>query len=478
MSTNYFTQEVAQNNAAVFTNATPNDVLFYSQSNANIFLGSSNSPTSYVQISAKGAVTASNYSIPTKGTIIDSQGNLSNVTTASIANIVNCSNVTASNITASNTTTSNIGVGCTPQYPLDVVGNINCTGNISAGNLGMFRNRIINGDMRIDQRGLGAYQLVPYTFNCTCDRWVSYPGTSNISMQTASLTSADTPYNYGLSKCILLTATTSVPNGLTYSISQNVESILMNDFLWDTGKGYYATLSFWFNASKSGNYNFCIQTSGGNSSYNGIFVYTTGQWQWITCTIPPPPSGYTQYGNTTPGNNAFALNIGYWVTTTGSTGWISSGITNNSASFNWAATVNAYIKITGVQFEKGTIATPFEYRPYPIELQLCQRYLMTYGYPMESGLVVNVGLGYAQSATLGNFPVRLPVSMCSVPTMTSTTNGWASGIGAVTLALNAQGCSQNVVQIQATGTFTTGQGLLLNRNNNSTAYIRLTAEPA
>jgi hypothetical protein len=52
---------------------------------------------------------------------------------------------------------SRLGVGTnTPLAALDVSGgNINCSGNINANNMGMFRNKVMNGDMRMDQRTSG-----------------------------------------------------------------------------------------------------------------------------------------------------------------------------------------------------------------------------------------------------------------------------------------------------------------------------------
>ena len=84
MSTNCFVQEVAQSSGAVFANVATNDVLFYSKSNASIFMGTSNA-TSYVQISPTSGVTASNFTA---------------------CNIYS-SNVTASNITVVKGTFSN-----------------------------------------------------------------------------------------------------------------------------------------------------------------------------------------------------------------------------------------------------------------------------------------------------------------------------------------------------------------------------------
>jgi hypothetical protein len=57
--------------------------------------------------------------------------------------------------------------------------------------------------------------------------------------------------------------------------------------------------------------------------------------------------------------------------------WGAGDKTRVAGSVNLIATNGATMYLTGVQFEKGTIATPFEYRPFHLELSLCQRYYET-----------------------------------------------------------------------------------------------------
>jgi hypothetical protein len=80
-----------------------------------------------------------------------------------------------------------------------------------------------------------------------------------------------------------------------------------------------------------------------------------------------------------------------------------------------ASTVGAYFRITGVQLEKGSTATSFDYRPYGTELQLCQRY--TYTLPTPGGIQYFLGTGAFTGAAGGFFGISLPVQMRATPSL-------------------------------------------------------------
>ncbi len=69
--------------------------------------------------------------------------------------------------------------------------------------------------------------------------------------------------------------------------------------------------------------------------------------------------------------------MGGWSTTLGTANtWTTANTVGVTSGYNIYATLNNYIEFTGLQLEKGTIPTPFEFRPYCFELQLCQRYYL------------------------------------------------------------------------------------------------------
>jgi hypothetical protein len=86
----------------------------------------------------------------------------------------------------------------------------------------------------------------------------------------------------------------------------------------------------------------------------------------------------------------------------------------------------ATIQITGVQLEKGSVATPYEIRPYATELALCQRYFQISGASMGGGIAY---LNYAISS-----PVKFPVVMRATPQFTLSSNALrnsATGVNSI-----------------------------------------------
>ena len=298
---------------------------------------------------------------------------------------------------------SNVGPG--QSNNIDTTGNtgnIICSGNISAGNLGMFRNRVINGDMRINQRG--AMSSNALGFSCLVDRFtiavnagVSTANT-NINTSNVPLTSNDTPYSAGFlySQRMTVTANASSANlGGGYILQyQGIEGNNISDFCWGTGSGVPVTLSFWMRTGLSNGSQVPIALAStyisttSNASYiTNVTTIGNNVWQKAIINVPAPPAGnmgiwnagtsnagiyiyLNSYGNrndlslaftSTNGWNVNQVNFGLAFNTITSTPWFTAG-------------AGSYVEFTGVQLEKGTIATPFEYRPLQIETQLCQRY--------------------------------------------------------------------------------------------------------
>jgi hypothetical protein len=115
----------------------------------------------------------------------------------------------------------------------------------------------------------------------------------------------------------------------------------------------------------------------GNMSY--IYPFTliqSGSWQYVTYTAPPPPNGSTWL---TGNNGCLGVYVGCsfpGVPTSTVNAWNSTSY-GYSAQYNWPLYAGNYVEVTGVQLEKGTVATGFEQRPFATELALCQRYYET-----------------------------------------------------------------------------------------------------
>jgi hypothetical protein len=309
------------------------------------------------------------------------------------------------------TSDAKVGVGiANPQRALEVAGDLVVSGTISGGaGMGAFRNRIINGDMRIAQRGT-SFPISGVNSNYYyLDRWTTYAtGTFIFSQQT--LTASDTPFQLGFTNSLRLTGTGT---STAYEIMQFIEGYNTVDLKWTTSFGVPITVSFWLRSLCTAGTVIAVtmRTSTGSYAYNSpITITNPSTWQYVTVTIPPPPNGATGIGLTN--GVGLTLDIGSYAATAGQAptpnAWLASNYTTIAGTTNIMATAGNYIELTGVQLEKGTVATGFEFRNYAQELALCQRYF-------QKSYSIATAPGTATES--GNWAYYLPVAIGS-------TNNW------------------------------------------------------
>jgi len=285
------------------------------------------------------------------------------------------------------TSDAKVGVGiANPQRALEVAGDLVVSGTISGGaGMGSFRNRIINGDMRIAQRGTSGTITGPtsaYTQTYLVDRFnvQTTLTTGTITQTQQTLTASDTPYQLGFSNSMRVTTTVPCTSYSLITPLHQIEGYTISDFKWGTSFGSPVTISFWFrsNAPTGSVFSSSMTNYGyGNMSY--IYPFTliqSGSWQYVTYTAPPPPNGSTWL---TGNNGCLGVYVGCsfpGVPTSTVNAWNSTSY-GYSAQYNWPLYAGNYVEVTGVQLEKGTVATGFEQRPFATELALCQRYYET-----------------------------------------------------------------------------------------------------
>lgn len=263
-----------------------------------------------------------------------------------------------------------------------------------------FRNRIINGDMRIDQRNAGA-SVTPAALEYQIDRWRYFA--SQASKITMGQNQGSVTPPAGFTNYLGLTSSSaySVLAADFFGYQQFIEGLNASDLAWGTANAQAVTLSFWVRSSLTGTFGGSIQNSGTNRSYP--FSYTinaANTWEQKTVTIPGDTSGTWL---TTNGRGiAVNLMIGVGSNNSGTAGsWAGSDYRSATGATSVVGTSGATFYITGVQLEAGTVASPFERRPYGTELQLCKRYL-----PAFSSLSV---VGQATGTTTARFVLPLGV---------------------------------------------------------------------
>ena len=246
--------------------------------------------------------------------------------------------------------------------------------SLNGGPLAGSRNRIINGDMRIAQRGTGA---VTSSGEFPVDRWVQFFITSGAV--SAQYETASTPA--GFQAAIKFTATTAdATTDATdlWLVQQSIEGFNSADLLFGTANAQDVTISFWVRSSVTGT--FCMTLLGCSDGINVdrfyVSEYTISSANTLekkTITVPGDTGGTW---NTNSGRGLvvrFGLTAGAnYQQAAGS--WGTGSAVGSSNQTQLLETLNATFYITGVQLEAGTVATPFERRSYGQELALCQRY--------------------------------------------------------------------------------------------------------
>jgi uncharacterized protein YjbI with pentapeptide repeats len=370
------------------------------------------------------------------------------------------------------TSDAKVGVGiANPQRALEVAGDLVVSGTISGGaGMGSFRNRIINGDMRIAQRGTSS-TTVGYG---TVDRIIS-GGTMTSTQTQQTLTASDTPYQLGFRNSFRATVNVgtnlaTAGTGYLFPFAQNIEAYNIQDLNWGASFGVPMTVSFWIRSNiPSGSQSSVTVTNNLQGSSTGYSIripftyYATSTWQYVTVSCPPPPNGSPWSTGTSTG---IVINIsGTNYNSPGNTINANPNVWESTTTYNRvgllsdyviAQTAGNYIEFTGVQLEKGTVATPFEVRPYATELALCQRYYWRLNGNAPIGTIgaYNTTNGYCTIP----FPVPMRISTPALGCNTSTPPPAATTT--ITLSnsevtLWYSGTSQVVTSIRNSATSTT-----------------------
>lgn len=301
---------------------------------------------------------------------------------------------------------------------VSVAGDVNAT-SFGGGQLAGFRNKTINGKMEVAQRGTSLTGT-----GMVIDRWAL--GASSAATITVSQ-SSDNPtgeFIYSL-RATVDAADTVIDAGDYVGIAQTIEGFLARDLISRT-----FTISFWARSPKTGVHCVSLRNSGADRSYVAEYtINTANTWEKKSISV--------QAGLITAGTWAWTEGAGLrlwfmmaagsnWHTTAGS--WQTGNFLATANQVNVLDTVGNIFAITGVQLEVSPVATPFEHRPYGMELALCQRY-----YQFHNEVLVS---GYNGAGASVFIDFSLPVGMRVGPTA-SITAGAGGNSNANTAILNS-----------------------------------------
>jgi hypothetical protein len=239
----------------------------------------------------------------------------------------------------------------------------------------MFRNRIINGGMVIDQRNAGA-SVTPLNGAYTLDRWTCITGgvASKYSVQQ-NAGAVTTPTGFTNYLGVTSLSAYAITSTDRFGVAQYIEGFNSADLGFGTANASTVTVSFLVYSSLTGTFGGSLQNYLGTRSYPFSYsIPVANTWTKISITIAGDTSG-TWVGASNSGSITLIFSTGAGSTYSGTSGaWASADYRTATGAVSVVGTSGATFYITGVQLEKGSLATSFDYRPYGTELQLCQRY--------------------------------------------------------------------------------------------------------
>jgi hypothetical protein len=333
----------------------------------------------------------------------------------------------------------------------------------------VLKNRIINGDMRIDQRNAGA-SVTPADGAYTLDRWqAGLTQASKFSVQRSTVAPT------GFTNSLLVTSLSaySVLTGDLFRVSHYIEGFNTSDLGWGAAGAQTVTLSFWVRSSLTGTFSGSLMNSAINRAYPFTYsISAANTWEQKSVTIAGDTSGTWLTDNGIGIRVGFSLGAG--ATFSGTAGaWAASTLTAATGATSVVGTSGATLYITGVQLEQNTSATPFERRLYNQELANCQRYCPVLNAPAAANK--NLCLGMAYNTTVGIFQWQFPVQARTAPTGISVTGTYTFYQGetaksTLTPTFNTGTVEYGSLNFSTTG-LTAASCLLLTNDSNTSKIV-------
>ncbi len=309
-----------------------------------------------------------------------------------------------------------------------------------------FRNRIINGNMRIDQRNVGSAVSLNAAAAYITDRFYCNNALAvATTFQQGVLGNsgfppriANQPFTHCLTWNNSSTASTAT-NSVIYMYT-SMEGNTVVDLNWGFAGARVITLSFWAYVSVVGTYSACLQNNGFLTGYVTSFQITTiNTWQKFNVSIPGPVIGAWSTDTN--------LGLGLTFTLHGSTGIAATSTLNTwqttstqyyiaSTQTNLALTASSTFAVTGIQLEIGSLATQFEWRPWETEMRMCQRYYeKSWQYSIPTNTNFNTLSGTVTDSTASTSAINSRRYKVTKRTTTPTVRFWnyLGSLGSVTL---------------------------------------------
>jgi hypothetical protein len=299
-----------------------------------------------------------------------------------------------------------------------------------ATNINGDKNVLINGDMRIAQRGASAGVSGGYQ---TLDRWqTDFSGLGGFTMSR----STDVPDGQGFTRSLKMDCTSGDPSPASsdrLTVRQKIEGGNLQHFMKGTANAQKMTLSFWVKSNKTGTYVVKFKDANGRFISKTYTIDSSSTWEKKIITVEGDTGGSAISDNANEG-----LQVEWWLGagsnyTLGLNGsWdVVTDDLSAGGQVNLADAISNEWYMTGTQLEVGPVATNFEFISYDRLFAKCQRYYLlpknsSYGWQGRRG---GGRFFRVNNRTQGSYD--FPVPMRAPPSFTATRlygdGTWASG---------------------------------------------------
>ena len=292
--------------------------------------------------------------------------------------------------------------------------------NIKMSNIVQSKNIIINGDMSIAQRGTSATGITGGGY-WTVDRFDLAYGSIGTWTQTQS---TDVPTGQGFSNSIKMDCTTAdaspAANDYLY-ISQKVEGQNLQYLKKGTSNAESLTASFWVKSNKTGTYIFQLWDRTNDRIISKSYtILSSNTWEKKSVTFAGDTTGAFTNDNTEQLRAFWWLGAGSdFSSGTLATSWQSRVNANRAVGqVNLGDSTSNEWYVTGLQLEAGTTASEFEFLPYDVNLDRCERYFKIVLRSTGGDTTICNGAMYDASQFFGTFEIGK--GMRTIPTMSAT----------------------------------------------------------
>lgn len=300
------------------------------------------------------------------------------------------------------------------------------------------RNMVINGSCMIDQRNEGASVSGQGGGYQTIDRFqIDASNANSFSYDRRGQTDSPPGFRHSLR----IETISSFTRTSYQFIRHNIEGNNCAHLHWGTANAQDACLQFWFKSNFGGIHNVVISNSANNRAYVIEFDVPNNEWVHVVRRIPGDTGGTWATDSSTGIRIKFNLGSSASTYATNPSGWIGADRAVTERNVSISERTGAYIQFTGLQFEHSPVPTPFEYRTYAEELELCKRYYQK----IQNGQLI----GTRNSGTRLRLSAPLSPEMRGGPTVFR--------ISGTTVSVQGDGTSYTSTQTSAAQGATTGR---------------------